>query len=376
MNPPTMPVRSTKAGVAQRGFTLVEVMVALTIGLIFLTGLSLVFVANGSIRNDIERAGRLAENGTFALNRLSGDLRSAGYYAELDVVNANLSRPSAMPDACAVDTASLIAAMPFAVQGYDGGAGLPPSCAGVLTDLRTGSDVLLVREVDSCVAGPGAPAANCDGPVAGAPYFQSSHCTPTPPAAATELASGNPSDWYRLTTDTTQLTLRNIDCNLPAPTIADYRRFLVHIYFVTNNDKTGDGIPTLKLAQLDGVAGTAAFTVQPIAEGIETLQLEYGLDTALPSTGTAAAYTADPNSYGGCAAVACAMANWSNVVSVKVNLIARGIDRSSVGYTNDKIYVLGAKADGTANTFQFNDLFKRHAYAATIRLYNPSGRRT
>src|SRR3546814_6579575 len=66
----------------------------------------------------------------------------------------------------------------------------------------------------------------------------------------------------------------------------------VHIYFLANNDKPGDGIHTLKRAEL----GAAGFTIVPLVEGIDALQFEFGIDTN--GDGNPDAYTADPDSYG------------------------------------------------------------------------------
>lgn len=361
------------AGIAQAGFTLIEIMIALTISLVLLTVLSLIFVGNGGFRQDLDRSSRLVENSGYSMERIADDFRLAGYYAEFDIHNATLPiAPLLKPDACATGLALLIAAMPIAIQGYDGGTALPASCAAILTDLRAGSDIVLIRRVDPCVAGPTL-GTGCDAVTAGTAYFQASQCTPIPPAAATELASITSTDWFKLDTITTNLTLRLIDCNVAPPgTIADYHRFIVHIYFVTNNDNPGDGIPTLKLAQLGAnAAGTApGFNVIPVAEGIENLQVEYGIDTN--NDGVPDVYTADPDSYG-CACVT----NWRNTVTAKVRMLGRTTEISATGQTDTKTYTLGLRADGvTANTFgPFGDRFKRRVYAAAVRLYNPGGRR-
>src|SRR3546814_6299080 len=74
-----------------------------------------------------------------------------------------------------------------------------------------------------------------------------------------------------LDTTATNLNRTKRDCS----TAASKRRFLVHIYFLANNDKPGDGIHTLKRAEL----GAAGFTIVPLVEGIDALQFEFGIDT-------------------------------------------------------------------------------------------------
>lgn len=363
---------------AQAGATLVETMIAMTIGLMLLLTLSQIFVANGAFRRDLDRSSRLVENGSYAMERLSDDLRSAGYYAEFDLTAASLPLPGAKPDPCSADIAALAAALPLPIQGYDEGVGLPSSCTtgdhAAIRNHRIGSDVVVIRRVEPCVAGPVA-AAGCAAPIAGAPYFQASHCTWAPPYPATELA-GPGNGWFKLDKILVNLNMHNIDCNSnPGGPLADYHRFVVRIYFVSNDDVPGDGIPTLKLAQLDGTGFTDASVIS-LAEGIENLQIEYGLET-VSTNGTADGFSADPDTYAGCAGAgaACSAQNWAAAVAVKVHMLGRNTEPTTAGYTNSKSFTLGRKADGTLNTIPaYNDKYKRHVYEASVRLYNSSGR--
>ncbi|WP_316157563.1 PilW family protein [Cupriavidus sp. BIC8F] len=343
----------------QSGYTIIEMMVAITLGLLITAGLTTIFVSNSQTRNEIERASEQTENGLYAMRLLTEDLRNAGYLAEFNP--ALLGAPAALPDPCATATADLKAALPIAVQGYDNPAAAP-SC---LSDVRVGTDIVVVRRASTCAVGD----AGCDTLVAGAPYFQASTCSST-----AELSSGNVSFYYGLEVDTTKLTLHQKDCNPPVPgTLAPLHQYRTHIYFIANNDKSGDGIPTLKRAEL----GAAGFTIVPLVEGIENLQIEYGFETVNPTTGTAGAFTANPGSYGGCTGSTC-VGYWRNTVAAKVYLLARN-KATSAGYTggNNKTYAMGLNADGTANTAgPFNDTYRRHAYNSVVRLNNTAGRNT
>jgi len=362
----------------QTGTSLIETMIAMTIGMLLLLTLSQIFVANGNFRRDLDRSSRLVENGSYAMERLSDDLRSAGYYAEFDVAAAGLPIPTTKPDPCSADLAALAAALPLAIQGYDGGIGLPSSCTSgehaAIKDHRAGSDILVIRRVDPCVAGP-VVASGCAGPISGTPYFQASHCTWAPPYAPNELA-GPGNGWFKLEKILVNLNMHNIDCNInPGGPLADYHRYVVRIYFVSNNDVAGDGIPTLKVAQLDATGFTDASVIS-LAEGIENLQLEYGLDT-VNTNGSADQFTANPDTYAGCtgASAACSVSNWAAAVAVKVHMLGRNTEPTAVGYTDTKTFTLGHNADGSLNTIPaYNDKFKRHVYEASVRLYNPSGR--
>jgi type IV pilus assembly protein PilW len=334
------------------GYTLVELMVSITIGLIILGSLVTLFAGNSRERAEIERANAQTENGRYALQLLSEDLRDAGYLASFNPgtvtgPNPQLTIPATLPNACATTLGTLNSAMTLAVQGYDNGANTP-AC---LTDVRPNTDILVVRRASTCSVG----TAGCDAQVAGDVYLQASGC-------AAEFTAGT---YYVLDTHAASLNLHQKDCVTAAP-LYQYR---THIYFIANNDKAGDGVPTLKRAEL----GTGAFTIVPLVEGIENLQLEYGLDTTVPTTGSPAIYTADPSSYNGCAPQAC-VNYWRNTVSVQINVLARS-QTLTQGYIDTKTYTLGLTAAGAPNVVgPFNDGLKRHTYSTVARLYNPAGR--
>ena len=173
--------------------------------------------------------------------------------------------------------------------------------------MRAGSDIVVIRRVSTCVAG----STDCDAFVGGTTqaWFQASLC-----ASATELDSSILTDYYSMDTVVAGLTRHKRDCT----TLADFHRFVTRIYFVANNDNPGDGIPTLKRAEL----GATGFTIVPLVEGIENLQYEYGLDTSATPDGAPDVFTADPDSYTGAGSVG-ATGNWRNAVAVRVNLLAR-----------------------------------------------------
>lgn len=364
-----MSTRRTIPARPARGYTMIELMVSITIGLIILAGLVTLFAGNSRERAEIERANEQTESGRYALQEIGTDLRTAGYLATFNpgtavAPNGQLVIPATPPDPCATDLATLKSAMPVPVQGFYQGNNLTAACTALLQDLRAGTDILVVRRASTCSVG----SAGCDPQVGGDVYFQASGCT-------TQLTAGT---YFAFDTNVANLTLTLKDC----ATIAPIYQFRTHIYFVTNNDKAGDGIPTLKRAEL----GPGAFAIVPLVEGVENLQLEYGLDVPDPNfkttTGAPSAYSADPGSYtnpvyGACAGAAVpwnCLSNWRNTVTVQINLLARNLS-ATPGYTDTKTYTLGLTAAGAANVVgPFNDGFKRHAYSTVAVLYNIAGR--
>lgn len=344
-----------------RGFSLAELMIASSIGLLILAGLSTMFVKNTRAQQEIEQAHRQVENGRFAIDLLAVDLRNAGYYAEFDP--GVLADPAALPALCAANLDELKAGLVLPVQGLDNGATLP-AC---LSDVRQGTDVLVVRRTATCIAGVG----SCAPLSSGGPFFQASLCN-----NATELDSPNVADFYALSLSEVNLNRHQRDCTPVANTgtLAAKRRYQTHIYYVANNNRAGDGIPTLKRLELGSTGEAPTWsTVVPLAEGIENLQVEYGLDLA--RDGVADLTAANPATANACAGAACAVANWRTAVAVRIHVLARNT-QASPGYVDHKTYILGRKADGEPHTVAAaEDAYKRHVFQTQVALPNPAGRR-
>jgi type IV pilus assembly protein PilW len=339
-------IRSTMRRPAP-GFTLVELMVGITLGLLVLAVVSLVFLNVSNNRREIERTGRQIENGRFAMQLLADDLVNAGYFGEFDPRDVGL--PATKPDPCSTDVADMKNMVMMHVQGFAAGAA-NPSC---IADVQPGTAVIAVRRTATCIAGD----ANCEPAATGQIYLQSSLCNAelaNPPVAGHYVVAANPGAGVPV------YTLTQHDCG----TSASLRAYVVHVYFVANNNNAGDGVPTLKRAEL-GVNGQ--FSIVPLVEGIENLQLEYGLDTN--GDGFPDDVSKDPGTYAGCAADPCYIANWANVMTVRVSLLSRATEQTP-GYSDGKTYTLGQVTVGP-----FNDGFKRHAYTGTVRLNNPAQRR-
>lgn len=343
------------------GFSLAELMIASGIGLLILAGLSTMFVKNTRAQQEIEQSHRQVENGRYAIDVLGVDLRNAGYYAEFDPTV--LANPAALPDLCATSLDGLKAGLVLPVQGLDGGAALP-AC---LSDVREGTDVLVVRRTATCIAGVG----SCAPVTSGGPFFQASLCN-----NASELDSPDVADFYALSLSTVNLNRHQRDCSPVANsgTPAAVRRYQTHVYYVANNNRAGDGIPTLKRLELGSTGEAPTWnTVVPLAEGIQDLQVEYGLDLA--KDGVADVTVADPALADSCASAACAVSNWRAAVAVRIHVLARNT-QPSPGYVDRKSYTLGLDAGGEPHTIAAaNDAYKRHVFQVQVALSNPAGRR-
>ena len=66
----------------ESGFSLVELMIASTIGLLILTAMISVFVSSMQSRNEVDKSSRQIENGRFAVEMLKEDIQLAAFYGD------------------------------------------------------------------------------------------------------------------------------------------------------------------------------------------------------------------------------------------------------------------------------------------------------
>jgi type IV pilus assembly protein PilW len=331
---------------AQAGLSLVELMISITLGLLVLSGVLTAFFNTSSARNEVERTSRQIENGRYAVDLISTDLRLAGFFGEF---NAGLApAPPALPaDACSLAATDWNTWLPLHVMGYDVAGFTSPNCT--LANFKPGSDVLVVRRARTCVAGIG----GCQAAVPGMPYIQASLC-------ADEVTS------HRLGLEgATTFDLKKKDCT----TVAEKRQYLTRIYFVSTDNGDGEALPTLTRLELTG----SGWIALPLVEGIEEFNIEYGMDTN--GDGAPDAYAANPSDYpkGACAG-SCPVTNWMNVVTARFHVLARNLDPSPK-YVDGKTYELGRDENGTLVTVTPGGPYRRHVYSALVRIPNAAGRR-
>lgn len=364
---------------ASQGFNLVELMVAMVLGLLITGSLVTLYADLTYNSGEMRKVTQQIEGGRFAVQLLQKNLSHAGFwdgyvpqFDDFTFQGVPADVPTSVPDPClAYSVANWTAAyknslITLPVQVYED---IPASCSGGPTYKLANTDVLIVRHLETCIPGVG----TCTAASAGELLFQSSRCDSE---GAYDYVLGIQG------TDTFGLTQR--DCT----TAATARRFTSTIYYIRDYAVTiGDGIPTLMRSQLEFSGGNLEHqTPVPLVEGVESFKVELGIDS-VGDSGAASDYTVainwtDPdtpaNRGDGAAdgafircttAVPCTVAQLMDTVVVKVYMLMRTVDDTS-GYTSDKTYNLGSTTLGP-----FSDNFKRHVYASTIRLTNVSNRR-
>lgn len=343
----------------QAGLSLIELMISITIGLIILAGVAYVFANTSEARRELERTSRQLENGRFAIDLLSDDLRLAGFVGELNVLSLSAGTvpptavPAALPDPCSLDAGDWNSAIHLHLQGYYTGIGAPTACLPAGLNILAGTDILVVRRARTCFAG----STGCGTVDNGTPYIQVSLCS----SVATTHDIG--------LQGTAAFALKQKDCS----TAADKRQYYVTIYYVSTDNGSGVNVPTLKRLVFNpgSAAAPVGFTVDPLVEGIEQFHVEYGLDNDVTKDGAPDVYVNDPNNHpAGCDA-ACQVENWRNVVTAHVYVVSRSLEKTP-GYTDGKTYQLGSLSFTPASAVT---AYRRHAYSALVRITNPAGRR-
>ena len=317
----------------QRGFSLIELMIALVLGLGVVAAVATLSLnATGSYRA-LNQSGQKIENGRYAMSILKDDLEHAGFFGRYSPAHPPPDAVLALANPLDPCNISLLTTSPYPVfflpvVGYDT---LSSSC---ITNRVTNTGVLLIRRAET------QPVSSRD---AGYAYIQ------THPAHNTAEIFTN-----------------------SAGTEVDGWRLLTHIYYIRSYSSTlGDNIPTLVQVSLEKSGTNPDFQPQPIIDGIENLQLEYGLDAA-PLTDCAnekpVRDDGSPNRYYRASEITC-WKDWSNVVSVRVHLLARSTD-SDASFTDSKTYVLGSVSVTPTDTH-----YRRNVYTQSVRVVHSSSRR-
>lgn len=414
---------------AGRGFSLIELMIAMGISVILMAALASIFASSVKTREKVDNEGQKIETARYSLDTLAEDIRLAGYFGTLAsslppqtgitaaIVNGATPADWKYVDPCSTatgdlpgwSTASDQAApatnvdVPMAIFGYDmhGATDLPPTallaCIGAPTKTgapvagpppsggayKRGTDVFVIRRASTTAITAG----GADW-VSGDPYLQTSTC---PEGAVDALAKYPPRYLAKATATSADFNLHMLGCTPTVPGAnASVRRLITRIYFISqcddcfnnldNNTATmGDGIPTLKMVEL-GMSGGALSVinnVRTIAPGVEDMHLEYGIDTT--DDGSVDAWVVsddDPRQTGATGTAVTGMrldANtenrWEDVMAVKLFLITRDLKVTS-GSASTKTFTMGSVTLTTPA-----DGYRRRMTSSTIKLVNLSGRR-
>ena len=327
------------------GFSLVELMVAMTIGLILLGGALSVLYSSKLTYYENERIGRLQESGRAAVELMLRDMRAGGF--------KGCNQTTAFTNALASPT-GLLWNFAAPVQGYEstGAGSWSPAVDAAIITPRSGSDILAVRtsridaptfttnaSMTSSTADMTVDKATADTITAGQSVMISDCSAAAVFAVTTAVGAGA----------TATITHAATDLGIAFPVGAHVVPVDTVIYYIRDSATVRDGIRNPSLWRK---VGTAA--AQELIEGIESMQILYGADTDGDRL---------VNSYMDAGAVNAA-ANWARVVSVSVALLIRSVEPNSTTTDNKPYSLLGTTVG------PFNDRYERTLYTTTVTLRN------
>lgn len=359
-----------------RGFSLVELMVALTIGLIIMAAVSMLFVSSKKTYTTQDSLARLQENARFAMQFLVKDLRLAGYFGCIDEISAETVNNTLNDDT----TFPFNARIPVeGVENIGGtvttptGTWYPSADTAMPANAIPGTDAIAIRMADASSdiylnqEMPNTSAvlkSNSIASLSVGDIIMVSDCASADIMQITQLNSTDPHIVHNSGTGTPGNSTQQLSKSYSPSTNPDGTRimkFTTRTYFI----RTGaSGNPALFRRDLNG-------TPVELVDGIEKLQILYGKDT--DSDGV-------PNVYLKAGATGThtltSENDWSSIVSVRIGILARTVSDKETDIDSGVYDVDGDCATGAALTnacYEFTapgDRHKRRVFQAAVHLRN------
>ena len=365
----------------QKGVTVVELMVALVLGIILMGGVLQIYLSTKQTFNVTESLSRLQESTRYSLDMMARDIRMAGYIP--------CGRPQTIANvvnAGANDWWAPVFDNPL--LGFEGDAGINTFPDAIKDDAAAGSDAIIILRGGNQVAGvnflnnasnqfilqrdlgsnwveQGSLMVACD--PRHAAFFQAGALGT---ASTTLVSISNSTANEKPSNCTTNLGPAGAGvCNFPAYTFgndAQIANYNPVIYFVAQS-VSGEGFSLFKeFVNIEGTDNEVASDREELLEGVESMQLLYGVDGDLD--GFAERYFQ---------ANAVAAADWPNVVSVRIGLLLASEDDARDPFDVDtQTYrvantVIGP-ASGGGTVTHAEDRRKRYVSSTTVSVRNPN----
>lgn len=290
-------------------------MISIALGLLITAAVLGIFLSGSRNYQQDDRFARMQENGRFALDLLASELAMAGYWGGLTALD---KIESDLADSCGI---GLDADDPIALLNNAASTDVGGYCIATTT-FAPSTDVLAVKRVA------GSPTSSPD---SGKVYLRAGASTGTFIVATTPAGTGE-TDW----------------------------RFAPAVYYIRNivdPDNASNAIPVLARKYLAGSTMSTAAGDESIADGIENIQIELGINT-----GTGANVGTNPHYY----TSAPTSAELPGAVTARIHILVRSREPDPA-YTNQKTYRLGSTLVGAAN-----DHYYRRVFSTTVALRNPA----
>jgi type IV pilus assembly protein PilW len=350
--------------VAPRGFSLVELMVAIVLGLVLMAGVVQVFIGNRQAQRSDSAVSRVQEGGRLALDLITADLRAAGFYGcpvildiekdvakgeELKIFDSDLEK---FVSANFADASVRGYEHPSASQWLSTSA-VPMTWAGNdLTNAKIGSDVVALYFGEAGKARITA----AFGPTASIPASIDSNSNYFDKDDAVIVSNCQKADLFRITNEPADTG--NISLSHTGVLSADYdehsklMKFIEHVYYVKDTGrKNPAGNRIFSLYRLNN--GTS----EELIEGVEFLQMQFGEKL---TSGNIRFVSADDASL-----------DPSRIVSVKIGVLAQSYDAAAVQEDSREYDLPGQKIDASTTSVTHGaDKTIRRMFTATVELRN------
>jgi len=359
----------------ERGMTIVELMVAVAVGLVLMTIAFSIFLSNKQTAEITEDLGRLQESGRFAIEQLSRDLRMAGHWGchdgGPDVVVNTLNGAAG---GSVFNNVNSIEGFEQGTTAWQPSLGTDVTASVPLSGVVAGTDAVSIRYMSGAGFNPTTAMAAINSNlqvVASAGFRQGdvlmvSDCQG---AHVFQVTNANAYDTGTLShTADPSMTPGNSTADFTAggdprtyDTNAVVARMVSTRYYVAN----GTNGPTLLRTRLAGSGTSSTEVIDEIAEGVETMQILYGEDTDGDVSRSPDAYRDATN-----------VVNWGNVVSIRVGLLLRTVDEYGTETDARRYDVNGTvvcpTGDTDASCTQFHplDRRRRRVFETTLVIRN------
>lgn len=329
----------------QRGLSLIEMMISITIGLLILAALTGVLASNSRSSKTNSRTSELQTNGRYALDHLKRELRHAGFrgYTWAEPTNPPttppvLTNPAGSVPECSGAGSGFVQNIRQGIWGANDSNPFAANCIPAANYNGVNSDVLVIRRA----ANASTPNTLAPALVANAVYFRSAY-------AAGEIFQGT-----------------------AGPAIAGAADFAVQVsvYYIGQDD-TDPTVPALRRVRLqtdtDPAAVRGSMVDEMVVSGIEHMQVQYGRATtdlntqyfnADAITGTSTDSPTTISTYA-----------WDDVNSVRIWLLARN-SKTENGYSNTNSYEMGDLTIANGTAYTVNDSFRRQLFSVVVQLRN------
>ena len=316
----------------QRGLSLVELMVALLLGVVLSFGAVNLFMASKISFLQDEQSARMQEGGRFALRYTTRELAMAGFYGGIlrgEFIDSNLDSGTSDCYDWLTDTEYTLEHRDNVDSaGATASSTLPGDCLASGVTIVPGTDILVIRRVND------SPAYLRDKDDLVIQAFDKYD----------DKADYLRVEDYNVSTTLEHLPASRMDLITASGPMAMWQ-YTPQLIFVTS-DVTG--VPALCRRGISdkGMADTTC-----LVEGVENLQVEFGIDSDddyVPDR-----YFSDPTA-----------AQLSFALNARIYLLVRSTNQLG-GYTNDKAYTLGGE-----NVAAKNDSYYRRVYQSSTMLKN------